>query len=71
MKIEVQTNYGVKRQAELADTDMTPRANWQTRTRGSNWDEYQIYRSCADDGSGGDITRGGAPLPSFKEWMGA
>jgi hypothetical protein len=29
---------------------------------------YDIYRSCADDGKGGDITRDGAPLLTFEEW---
>jgi hypothetical protein len=32
-------------------------------------DEYEIYRSCADDGKGGDRTNGGLPLKSFEEWM--
>ena len=31
--------------------------------------EYAIYLSCADDGQGGDITRGGAPLLSFDDWL--
>ena len=41
----------------------------QTRYRGSNDAEYQIYLHCADDGKGGDITRGGAPLKSYDEWL--
>ncbi len=45
------------------------RANWQTKARGSNEDEYEIYLACANDGVGGDITRGGAPLLTFDEWM--
>jgi hypothetical protein len=45
------------------------RANHQTRVRGTNCDEYEIYLACADDGQGGDITRGGAPLKTFDEWM--
>ena len=32
-------------------------AEWQTKARGSNDQEYQIYLSCADNGKGGDITR--------------
>ena len=28
---------------------------WQTRARGTNEDEYQIYLDCANDGKGGDI----------------
>tara|TARA_R100000900_G_scaffold86805_1_gene67874 strand:- start:649 stop:837 length:189 start_codon:yes stop_codon:yes gene_type:complete len=30
---------------------------------------YETYLHCADDGSGGDITRGGAPLRTFEEWL--
>lgn len=45
------------------------RADWQTKARGSNEAEYQIYRSCADDGRGGDITRPGQPLKTFEEWL--
>lgn len=41
----------------------------QTRYRGSNDAEYQIYLHCADDGKGGDITRGGAPLKTYDEWL--
>lgn len=41
----------------------------QTRLRGTNAQEYEIYRACADDGKGGDITNGGAPLKTFDEWM--
>jgi hypothetical protein len=42
---------------------------WQTKTRGSNRNEYEIYRACADDGKGGDMTRGGAPLKTYDEWI--
>ena len=41
----------------------------QTRLRGSNDAGYQIYLHCADDGKGGDITRGGAPLKTYDEWL--
>jgi hypothetical protein len=41
----------------------------QTRYRGSNDAEYQIYLDCADDGKGGDITRSGAPLKTYDEWL--
>jgi len=44
---------------------------WQTRQRGDNDSEYQIYLSCANDGKGGDITRNGAPLLSYDEWLAA
>ena len=61
------------RQQESTDMSGTPNlipaANWQTRARGSNDQEYQIYLACADDGKGGDITRGGAPLKTYDEWL--
>jgi hypothetical protein len=44
-------------------------AEWQTQARGSNDAEYQIYLACADNGKGGDITRNGAPLKSYDDWM--
>ena len=44
---------------------------WQTQTRGTNDQEYQIYLACADDGKGGDITRNGQPLKSYEEWLSA
>jgi hypothetical protein len=51
------------------DNTLIPNANWQTQQRGSNWDEYQIYLFCANDGKGGDITRNGEPLKTFEEWL--
>jgi len=48
---------------------LMPNLTWQTRMRGENRDEYEIYLACADDGKGGDITRNGAPLKTFDEWM--
>jgi hypothetical protein len=50
------------------DPRLLPSANWQTRARGSD-DEYQIYLACANDGKGGDITRDGAPLKTYDEWL--
>jgi len=41
----------------------------QTKYRGTNDQEYQIYLSCANDGKGGDITRNGAPLKTYDEWL--
>ena len=49
--------------------DLQQNENWQTQTRGSNNDEYQIYLALADDGNGGDITRNGAPLKTYDEWI--
>ena len=48
---------------------LVPQDTWQTQARGTNDQEYQIYLSCANDGKGGDITRGGAPLKSYDEWL--
>ena len=42
---------------------------WQTQARGTNDAEYEIYLTFADDGKGGDITRGGAPLKTYEEWI--
>lgn len=47
---------------------LLPNANWQTRYRGTNDDEYQIYLACADDGNGNDITTG-QPLKKYDEWL--
>jgi hypothetical protein len=41
----------------------------QTKYRGSDEQEYQIYLRCANDGNGGDITNNGKPLKSFDEWL--
>ncbi len=43
-------------------------ADWQTRARGTNNDEYQIYLECANDGTGIDFTTG-EPLKSYDEWL--
>ncbi|KKN52660.1 hypothetical protein LCGC14_0610540 [marine sediment metagenome] len=51
------------------DKYLTQHILWQTVNRGTPKDEYQIYLDCADDGNGGDITRSGAPLKTFDEWM--
>ncbi len=53
----------------MDDLKLLPNANWQTRYRGTNDDEYQCYLAFADDGKGGDITRGGAPLKTYEEWL--
>jgi hypothetical protein len=42
---------------------------WQTKARGDNDTEYQIYLTFADDGKGGDLTRNGAPLKTYEEWL--
>ena len=53
----------------MEDLKLIPNLDWQTKYRGDNDSEYQIYLSCADDGKGGDITRGGAPLKTYEEWL--
>ena len=54
----------------MRDNDkLVPKADWQTKTRGTNDNEYQIYLACADNGKGGDITRNGAPLLTYDEWL--
>jgi hypothetical protein len=50
---------------------LIPSAEWQTQARGTNDQEYQIYLYCANDGKGGDITRNGAPLLTYDEWLAA
>lgn len=54
-----------RRQAELLSTP----AGWHTKVHGSFGDVFKIFLTCADDGKGGDITNGGAPLPTFNEWI--
>lgn len=51
------------------DPRIVPNADWQTKHRGTNDAEYQIYLSCANDGKGGDVTRGGQPLKTYDEWL--
>lgn len=41
---------------------------WQTKARGTNSDEYEIYLTCADDGKGNDSTTGEL-LKSYEEWL--
>ena len=42
--------------------------NFQTKQRGSNDAEYQIYLGCANDGNGIDFTTG-KPLKTYDEWL--
>jgi hypothetical protein len=52
-----------------ANPVLVPKEFFQTQVRGTNSQEFEIYLACADDGQGGDITRDGAPLKSYEEWM--
>ncbi len=49
---------------ELSYTEFT-----QTKARGTNNQEYQLYLDFADDGYGGDITNNNKPLKTFDEWL--
>ena len=40
-----------------------------TRYNGALEDRYKSYLQNANDGNGGDMTRGGAPLKTFDEWL--
>jgi hypothetical protein len=55
--------------SEMENAALIPNANWQTQQRGTNDQEYQIYLACADNGNGGDITRNGAPLLTYAQWL--
>lgn len=52
-------------------TPVAPAEEWQTRSRGTHAEEYQIYLSCANDGRGGDLTNNGKPLKTYAEWLNA
>ncbi|WP_258089514.1 hypothetical protein [Serratia liquefaciens] len=43
-------------------------ANWQTKARGDNDSEYQIYLACANDGKGNEFMTG-KPLKTYDEWL--
>jgi hypothetical protein len=46
----------------------TANADWQTRQRGTDDQEYQIYLACADNGRGIDFTTN-MPLKTYDEWL--
>jgi hypothetical protein len=43
--------------------------SFNTTLRGTNQEEYAIYKSFADDGNGGDTTNNGHPLKTFDQWL--
>ncbi len=43
---------------------------WQTKARGNDDQEYQIYLACADDGKGNEFMTG-KPLKTYEEWLNA
>jgi len=55
-------------QQENDMTNLTPAADWQTKNRGTNSDEYQTYLALADDGKGNEFMTG-KPLKSYDEWL--
>ena len=57
-----------KKEIIMEENRLEIKTDWQTKSRGSNKDEYEIYLSCANDGHGIDFTTG-KPLKSFEEWM--
>ena len=42
---------------------------WPDNHQPTRADAYAFYLKYADDGTGGDIIRKGAPLLSFDEWL--
>ena len=50
--------------------EMQATSFFQTKLRGTNDQEYQIYLSCADDGKGNEFMTG-RPLKTYDEWLGA
>ena len=42
--------------------------DWQTQSRESNSNEYDIYLVCANDGNGNDHATG-LPLKTYDEWL--
>ena len=50
------------------DNNLLPRETWQTKARGDNASEYEIYLACADDGKGNDLTTG-QPLKTYDQWL--
>lgn len=53
---------------EILNDRLEVSADWQTKARGSDDNEYQIYLACADDGNGNDFLTG-RPLKTFEEWL--
>ena len=47
---------------------MEQKADWQTKARGTNDQEYQIYLSCAINSKGIDITTG-KPAKTYEEYL--
>ena len=52
----------------MTEQELQAAETWQTPVRGDNRAEFEIYRACADNGHGLDITTGAA-LKTFDEWL--
>ena len=53
-----------KQSRESESDDNVPlesRADWQTRARGDNLSEYEIYVAC--------VSGSGEPVKSYEEWL--
>lgn len=46
---------------EISEQELQPKADWQTRSRGSDEQEYEIYKAAAESL--------GWPIKSFEEWL--
>ena len=49
-------------------SDQGTNIDWQTKARGTNEDEYDIYLAYADDGTEHEIMTG-EPLKTYDEWL--
>lgn len=64
------SNAASRRQARFqASRTASPVSNWQTKMRGTNEQEFEIFCTFAPDENGNDSTKNGAPMPTFDEWM--
>ncbi|MBT5956151.1 MAG: hypothetical protein HOG97_05245 [Candidatus Marinimicrobia bacterium] len=43
---------------------------FQKKCRGKSENDYELYRSFANNGKGGDIINNGKPLKTYQEWLG-
>jgi hypothetical protein len=58
----------MKKGYNIMEKDIEKDYFWQTRTRGTDEQEYDIYRTFADNGAGFDVTNDLKPLKTFQEW---
>lgn len=53
---------------EVKRMRLEQKADWQTKARGDNDSEYQIYLACAVNSKGIDVTTG-KPAKTYEEWL--